>query len=633
MARRRAAFLLIALALGLWTALTFQTSSSIFGRVPLLDERHYLQEAAALESGPADAPHFLSPLYPRLLNLLGAGMGPEQDVLEPGQRGLLPWFQGLLWLASALLLRGCVDRLWPQTDPRWCWLPSAFFLLHAPLLVYGQMALVEMPLVFLVTLSFYLWLDPRRSLWRAAGLGAAVGLAVLLRGSLGVLALLVLLQPGPGNPPRRGRGLEILLFLGVLLLVTAPAIRHNSLAAGRLGGPTLNGGLNLYLGNGPEATGLGAGFSTEWQDDPAGLAELSRRMGRPVTEPAEADALWTRLAWRAMAGDPLRTLGLWLRKMQLQLQGWQMDQITSLAGWRSEVGVLSVAFLPWSVPVILAVTAILAGWGAVQRPVAWLLLLMATQALFFVVHRYRMVLLPLLCLLALPGVLALAQGTGPSRRRALVGLVLGAMLVFPWGLDEEREIWASLAPSNHAQRWAILASETGEPADWAEAARLYEQSVARSPALPGPWLGYAAVQRARGLSGAADAVLERGLVVAQPSAPLRRALLSTHLQAGRPAAAETQARALLAERPADAVALHNLAVLLAGQGRRDEAVNLARRLIEAHPADPQGYLDLGVLLAREGRRREAAEVFRQGLQAVPGEARLQENLRRLEKEP
>jgi len=83
---------------------------------------------------------------------------------------------------------------------------------------------------------------------------------------------------------------------------------------------------------------------------------------------------------------------------------------------------------------------------------------------------------------------------------------------------------------------------------------------------------------------------------------------------------------ILTDHPRDADTLHNRTLLLAEEGRSEEAVNLARDLIAAHASDPRGYIDLGIILARTGQREEARKVFEQGLMAVPGHPQLQKNL-------
>ena len=74
--------------------------------------------------------------------------------------------------------------------------------------------------------------------------------------------------------------------------------------------------------------------------------------------------------------------------------------------------------------------------------------------------------------------------------------------------------------------------------------------------------------------------------------------------------------------PADAhgyVGLHNLAVLLRGLGRNEEAEKRLRASIEANPAFVAGYLNLGTLLEAIGRPDEALLCWADGLAKVQGD--------------
>lgn len=634
-----------------WSVLLHQAENSVFSRVPLLDERQYLESAWEISSNGRQGlnstgrPFFMSPLYPRVLNVLGVTTDPDELVVSP--RTLLPLriFQVLLWLATLILLRLLAGRLFArQTGPgsAWLWLPSFLFLLYGPLAVYTMMALVEMPLVFLLTLFLYLCTGQTRAWGRAILMGLVLGLAVLLRGSFLVLLPVGMLTLWLSSGPKRFRWLGLSAYLLAVLLVLAPAVWHNSRLTGQLSPPTLNGGLNLYLGNGPEATGLGAGFSSDWLADPAGVAELGRRLDRSDITMAEADGLWADQARKAMTESPLRVAGLWWRKIFLQIQGREMDQLTSLNGWRQEVPLLRILFLPWWALVIFAGVGLLGLADARSDSrfkwlVVVLLLLMGTQAVFFVVSRYRMVLVPIWCLLALSAGVQIRRWwswktAGWQRSSFLLPgvFLLTVFATIPWGMNVLDEVWQPLTVAHHAQRWALLGATESDCKDLEQSALLYEQSLARWPVQPEPYLGYAAVLRELDRPREADQVLQSGLERATPTHDLRRALVAAHLAAGRPDEGLVQARRLLAELPTDAETLHNLAVLLAGRNQVPEAVNLARQLVRAHPDLVQGYIDLGILLARMNRLDEARTVFQKGLEIAPGDPNLVENLNRIE---
>jgi predicted O-linked N-acetylglucosamine transferase (SPINDLY family) len=107
--------------------------------------------------------------------------------------------------------------------------------------------------------------------------------------------------------------------------------------------------------------------------------------------------------------------------------------------------------------------------------------------------------------------------------------------------------------------------------------------------------------------------------------PGREALSSEELfahalardEAGDPAAAAALYAAVLVTEPGQASALHNLAILLAADGRLDEAVELLARACEAAPGLTQARCNLAIALMRLERTGEAAAELREALKRDP----------------
>ncbi len=427
----------------LWILLLGQAERSVFGRVPVLDEVWYLDRAADLDglAAPSAQPHFMSPLYPVLIKLAGSAQAvPDDRVVPAGALRGLRLLQIACWLGTAVLLRLLAGRLLPAEAPRrqlLVWLPSLLFMLYRPAAVYALTVLLELPLVFLLTLALWLLVrlpQSRRPGLTAAAVGLALGAAGLLRGTALVLV------PAAAWWALRGGGLRSRASAGVLVLAAlaalAPATVHNSRASGRLVGPALNGGVNLMIGNGPDANGFYvAVIDGDWRADPAGSEQLAAATAGAPPSLADADRIWAGRAWESMRAAPLRTGRLWLKKIWLHLQAWEIDQLTPLAGWTATVPLLRLLAVPWALIVVLAAAGaadlvrrrVGGSWAVPLLAVA---LLLAAQSLFFVVSRYRLALVPALVLLAAVGASALLQ----RRRGALTAAVLALLLVLPWGL-------------------------------------------------------------------------------------------------------------------------------------------------------------------------------------------------------
>jgi hypothetical protein len=445
-------------------------------------------------------PFFMSPLYPYFLAVLGGGRALGRD----GFVDRLPlgvWIvQAALAVGVAWLLYRTARRIllaWGRSPRSVRWLaalPAAFYLLYRPTAIFATLTLLEVPLTLLAVLVL-----ERLTAWTergsvtaggAAALGAAIGLATLLRPHAVLLLIPAVMTVGAiagGTGPRR-RALALLLAAtGVVLL---PVVLFNSISAGRPAGVSLNGGFNLYIGNGPEARGFYTVFADfDFAGDPAGVEFLERKLGRPVAGRAEADAIWAREALRAMGAHPLRAAGLYLKKVWLHFQAWEIDQLTPLAAWAEAAPPLRLLCVPYGLFGALGLSGIAwVGWRE-RRLRPWTLalgVLVAGQSVFFVVSRYRQVIVPILAL----GAGLLIARPVPWRRRiaAAVGVLLVAVALRPWGLEDVRVRWRALGETNLALRYELRAEHAPEhaAADRERAAALYTDARSLIPDRPEP---------------------------------------------------------------------------------------------------------------------------------------------------
>ena len=636
-----------------WGFLLLQADDSVFSRAPLLDELYYLDRAAEISGGPAEdsGPYFMSPLYPLLVAATGSGDGlSEPGVLPPGSLRGIRLLQIACWFGIAILLRRIAGRTFAATLPPVrarefvAWFPAILFFLYRPAAVFSLTVLLELPLLLLLTSALDLMtpdvLDPDRPRrWRGQRLGSAIGLAVLLRGTA-LLVLPIAVWVLWTRTPRGGRRIVDLagLFLA-LLIVLAPPVIINSMQAGRLVGPTLNAGLNLYIGNGSQANGFYVNhLPGDWRQDPAGTAYLAATTGRTDVSIPEADVLWMQAAADAIGDQPIRTLQLYAKKIWLHFQGWEIDQLVPLDAWKREAPLLGALILPWRWLVVLGLAGVGLLFGGagrqteVQLPamrlwLAMIVVLVMGQSLFFVVSRYRLVMVPELCLLAGAGSAAwLAKPIGFSRPRitlAVAGL-LALVLSHPWGLEPAQKMWAVQAKVNEAHRWALLGAEDTVAYEHAE--DLYREALTSPSTIAEWWLALALVQIERGDQAGAERTLTEGDRCFPGNLDIQRTLLGILLEQDRRQEAVARAEILLSDHPRDAETLHNYTILLAREGRRDEAVAVARQLMTSNPADARGYMDLGILLARAGDVDQARQVFEQGLEILPGHPDLEKNL-------
>lgn len=279
--------------------------------------------------------------------------------------------------------------------------------LQRDLVMYDQVLEPETVLVFLALAAIVLVhpTGPENMLWRAGGSGLAVGLAMATRPTAATLVPVVLAALLP--PPRQGRWKSFLSAAAVFLLIlgstqAALHVRNQSYGADTEMSPWQV----FYTGNNPEATGI-------WRPDRLVKDLESERSGDgpdiahsvfrevAVAEGASArnpDAYWGGLAWRFIGAYPLRYLRLLGEKALAIGQHHDPHDIASvfrlqeiIEGWPLVDAWLVVAFG-------------LTGFVLQHRRLRIVALAAAMQALvcvgFFVSVRYKLLLIPWLCIAA-----------------------------------------------------------------------------------------------------------------------------------------------------------------------------------------------------------------------------------------
>ena len=164
-------------------------------------------------------------------------------------------------------------------------------------------------------------------------------------------------------------------------------------------------------------------------------------------------------ALRVMRDHPLRTLGLWLKKVWLHWIYPEIPNVSPLDAWPRHSSLLRILLVPYGILSALGLAGLmLLGW----RPGSWriwgvaILVLVGTQSIFFVITRYRIVLVPMLALFTS----AFLEELFRRRGRALVLpvglLVLSVLIVQPWGQRRYLYDLHSAGLANEALRWQSL---------------------------------------------------------------------------------------------------------------------------------------------------------------------------------
>ena len=250
------------------------------------------------------------------------------------------------------------------------------------------------------------------SRWLAAGLG--IGLAALSRPTIAPFLLLgtfiwITVRDVRGRAWRRWLVSAPVLGGGTMTVVIAPVTLRNYLAGGEFVPISGLGGINLYIGNNPEANRtIAIRPGPEWEDLLA-LPHSERR----VTD-SEAERFYLSQVAAYAKSDPARFARGLLAKAVLTVNAREEPRVFDPYFHRrfsSLLGVLLWRIGPFGFPFgVLAALAVVGAALAVRRNHAGGLALIyvaataAPMVVFFVAGRYRLPMVPVVAIFATAGV-------------------------------------------------------------------------------------------------------------------------------------------------------------------------------------------------------------------------------------
>lgn len=404
----------------------------------VVDDRAYHEWAVRLAGGEdPGGVFFLSPLLSHLLGQLYAFVG-ERPVAWLGIQAVLGAFTTAAVAAVGSRAFG----------PRAGVLAGLLLALYGPLVFITEGVLTETLHLALVWAAIWAWpASTERCTGRIFGVGLLSGLAVLARNYFIVaLPLWALVMA------RRGRT-SLLAFLAGAVAGLAPATIHN-LAEGELVLVTSSGGVNLWLGNHPGATGrlhLPPGMKIEQIQDPSTMASSTRELARLETG-EELSASGTSAHFRRKAvdwalGHPLPFLRLVVTRLGMTLEAfehpgernyYQAARLSPLLRWT-----------PSRWPLVLALAAVgVLGLRSVRLTSLAPVLSAAMAALtalllFWVSDRFRLPLVPPLVVLAGGGLDLLLRERGRLRVQGVVLAIAVAATSLGLSAGRERETYMS----------------------------------------------------------------------------------------------------------------------------------------------------------------------------------------------
>ena len=408
------------------------------------------------------------------------------------------------------------------------------------------------------------------------GSGLPLGLLGLTRPNLLLLAPLALAlmvawlrMQAPASTRRRMAMAFLLGTVLPILLITG----RNYLITGGLVPISSTGGINFYTGNNPDSDGC--------SPIPAGIAwqrTLYEAMSAGAESGGAQDAYWRAKALRFWRQQPRRALALLVRKVYLYWNAYEIPNNVSYDWGRQHASVLRIVPFTFAVIGPLGLLGIaLAGWRRrdAQALTLFVVVQMIAVAIFFVCARYRMPMIPVLCVFAAFG---LTEVVRFARARHWSALALSALAAAAFGLLVNSDVYGIRASRAANRDWYWLGESYLLAGDYEQAKEASRRATLQDPADADAYalLGSACMQTGQ-LTAAAWYML-RALDLAPDFATVAATLAGLYLQEDWPLEEpERLVRRALEHRPRNVAAWAALVRLNARRGELQEAAaNLER---------------------------------------------------------
>ncbi len=413
--------------------------------VLIVDEKwHWLwAEEIRKESFWGAGAYFRAPLYPYFLALLAW--------ITSGSILVSKLLQVLLTGGTAWFIYRLAERLFSHKAAI---LAGFIYAAYSVLIFYESTFLIPVLFLFLLVWGMFRVVAYRESqswlTWLATG--AVFGLAAISRPNVllvlpFLLLWLFLTGTKVGGLARRIKFPAVLL--AGLVIPILPVTIRNAAVTGDFMLISSQGGINLYLGNNPEADGLtmlmpevDLDESVPWdQFEIVTKTAAEREAGRELSS-AELSSFWTAKALKFMVNNPGTFLSLVWKKTVFLLSGFENSDNTDIYHQQTKSALYS--FLLWEKPIYfpfgLLLPLFLVGLYATRKehrklmPIyIFLLCYIPSIILFLVTARHRLPLVPFMIIVAAGGLVTLWQAIrkqSPGQLAAILLIFVVPLLVF-----------------------------------------------------------------------------------------------------------------------------------------------------------------------------------------------------------
>ncbi|GAB4291579.1 MAG: tetratricopeptide repeat protein [Ignavibacteriaceae bacterium] len=346
-----------------------------------------------------DEVFFMSPGYPYFLAVIFNFFGDSVSLIRILQTILSALNIYLIFLIARILF-----------SKQSALLSAGIAALYSVFIFYSGLILSETLQTLLVTYLIYILIKPTKDYYRKwLFSGIILGISALFRAN--ILLLIVFLLPyvllkNEFNPSVKVRLKMGLLFLTGVSLIILPVSLRNYIVENDFVLITSNGGINFYLGNNQNATGV---YNTpkdfDFFTDMAGKSYAEKITGIEMSA-SETSAFWFRQGFEYILNNPEDAAVLTLKKFFLFFDDSENPQSSIMNPEFFSENYSNLLKLPlpgFYFIIILAIPGIVFSWRDKKKyGIIYLFLLsyILSVVIFFVIGRFRVAVTPVLIIFA-----------------------------------------------------------------------------------------------------------------------------------------------------------------------------------------------------------------------------------------
>lgn len=626
-----------AMATRLIVLLQLSNNHPAFGQ-PIVDSRWHYLWAKQIASGDwlGKDVFYRAPLYPYLLGvwikLFGSGLWPIR-IMQAFVGGMTAGLTFLIGVRAFGKRAGLVAGL--------------IALLYGTLIYYESELLIEVIAVPLGLWAIYLAMGesarptPRTSRWFIVGL--IVGLFAIARPNILLVVPAFWWWAWPQRTFSETKTLfarlkcPLILGLGVLVPIIPVTIRNYVVAHDAVL-ISYQGGVNLWLGNNPDADGLTMMMpeitldeSVEWNEFVRTTDSIAASLaGRPLYA-SEVSSFWTKRALDWMADNPVAAITGWAKKTWYFLGGYEVSDQTDVYAYSTYSGLLNILigrpliYIPFGLIAPLGLLGLVLAWrqSRATRPLVGFVVLYAlTVILFLATARHRLPVVPIFIVCAAAALVQFIRLVSARRWMPLVppAVVLVALLV---ALNQRTVERIMTNPAFLHYQMGLAYDRQGDPEG---AAMEYGQALKIEPnhLASRKSLAYALVRM--GMYDSAVAMSFSYLRQRQEDAEAYNTIGLAYLGQGDTARAAGSFRVATRNNPNLPQPYFNLGNIAWDKHDKGEAIGYYKQAIEADSTFANAYSALAIAYSGVGNYALAESLLTTGLVHVPDHAIMQANL-------